>query len=57
MVVFSFFFVGNRPVSGFMEYDYPALMQKHMMTDNQFSVIHSSPIPSELSEMLNRKSS
>jgi len=48
-------FVGNRPVSGFMEYDYPAITQKNIMTDNQYSQVHKAPIPKELNEMLSRE--
>lgn len=50
-----YFLVGNRPVSGFMDYDYPPYPQRNVITDQQFTVTYNTPIPSDLNEMLNRK--
>ncbi|CAL8074629.1 unnamed protein product [Orchesella dallaii] len=45
---------GMRPISGFMDNDYPPVVQQQIVTENQFSIVHNAPIPPELNEMLSQ---
>ncbi len=44
-----------RPISGFMDHDYPPVIQQHILTEHLYSISHNAPIPPELNEMLSRK--
>lgn len=44
-----------RPISGFMDHDYPPVIQQHILTEHLYSIAHNAPIPPELNEMLSRK--
>ncbi|ODN01638.1 hypothetical protein Ocin01_05049, partial [Orchesella cincta] len=45
---------GMRPISGFMDHDYPPVVQQQIVTENQYSIAHNAPIPPELNEMLSQ---
>lgn len=47
--------LGMRPISGFMDHDYPPVVQQRILTENQYSISHNAPIPPELNEILTRK--
>lgn len=38
-----------------MDYDYPPYVQRNVVMERQFTMTHSTPIPSDLNEMLSRK--
>ncbi len=42
-------------MSGLVDQDYPSVVERGVLSDKLFTVLHQTPIPPELRELLSRK--